>query len=310
MNALSFEQVAVGVAVFVFTVALLALLVGLNARRRLRDRLGRLDGADRRVADSDEDRDWIESVAKISGPLARLALPADAQALTAMRLQFVQAGWRNPRTPLVFFALKTCLAFGLPIVAFLVCANLGDSPETSTIALVAAVAGLVGLYAPTSALRAATASRKRELFEGFPDALDLMTVCMEAGLSLEAALLRVAQEMAETSPTLAAELQLVVLEMRAGRGREEALRNLARRTGVDEIESLVSTLVQAEQFGISVSQSLRVHSGMLRTKRRQRIEEAAAKIGTKLTFPLMICILPAVMLVVGGPAVINILKNL
>jgi len=148
------------------------------------------------------------------------------------------------------------------------------------------------------------------LFDSFPDALDLMTVCMEAGLSLEGALGRVADEMVRSSQLLASELQLVVLEMRAGRGRDVALRNLARRNGLDEIESLVATLVQAEQFGVSVADSLRTHSDLLRARRQQQAEERAATVGTRLTFPLMACILPTLMIVVTGPAALRLITSL
>lgn len=307
MDVSNWVPVAFALAAFA-SVFMAAVAIGLHARRkRFRRRLETLDANPLDPA-ADAERGWVESMVRMSGPLARLTLPSNEAENTALRLKFVQAGWRNPSAQPLFFVLKIVLALGLPLLAIAVCQLLPDALSASETSLVASLAGLVGLYAPSVTLKAATDQRKRELFEAFPDALDLMTVCMEAGLSLEASLLRVAQEMSESQPTLAEELQLVVLEMRAGRGREEALRNLARRTGVEEIEALVATLVQAEQFGVSVANSLRVHSDLLRTKRRQRVEEAAAKIGTKLTFPLMICILPTLMIVVAGPAILGILK--
>jgi tight adherence protein C len=153
-------------------------------------------------------------------------------------------------------------------------------------------------------------NRQREIFESFPDALDLMTVCVEAGLALDAALARVGEEMRLKSVTLAEELHLVSLEMRAGSSRERALRNLALRTGVEEIDSLVALLVQSDRFGTSVADSLRVHSDGLRTKRRLRAEEAAAKIAVKLLFPLIFCIFPALMLVLLGPSFITMARVL
>jgi tight adherence protein C len=150
------------------------------------------------------------------------------------------------------------------------------------------------------------AYRKREIFESFPDALDLIIVCVEAGLGLDAALARVGEEMHMRSPILGEELHLINLELRAGSSRERALRNLALRTGVEDIDTLVAMLVQSDRFGTSVADSLRVHADGLRTKRRLRAEEAAAKIAVKLLFPLIFLIFPSMLLVLLGPAFISI----
>jgi tight adherence protein C len=162
---------------------------------------------------------------------------------------------------------------------------------------------------PNWALNRRVRLRQREIFEAFPDALDLLTICVEAGLGLDAALARVAREIRLTSRELSDELELVTLEMRAGAGKDRALRNLALRTGVEDIESLVALLVQSERFGTSIGESLRIQSDTLRVKRQQRAEEAAAKISVKLVFPLVLCILPSIFIVVGGPAVIQIGKT-
>jgi tight adherence protein C len=161
---------------------------------------------------------------------------------------------------------------------------------------------------PNYVLSKAIARRQREIFENFPDALDLMTVCMEAGLGTEAALNKVAEEMVHKTATLSEELRLVNLELRAGAPRDRALRNLAMRTGVEEIEGFVTMIIQADRFGTSIAQSLRVHSESVRTLRRQRAEETAAKIPLKLLFPLIFCIFPALMLVIIGPAVIQMMR--
>ena len=147
-------------------------------------------------------------------------------------------------------------------------------------------------------------------FVGKQDLIDLMTVCVEAGLGVEAALVRVADEMQHKSEALAEELHLVTLELRAGLERARALRNLAARTGVEEVEGFVAMIIQAERFGTSIAASLRVHSDMLRTRRRQRAEEAAAKIALKLLFPLIFFIFPSLMLVLMGPAMISIYRVL
>jgi tight adherence protein C len=168
----------------------------------------------------------------------------------------------------------------------------------------------IGYYLPNLVLARMVFLRQRELFENFPDAIDLMTVCVEAGLGLDAAMNKVAEEIRIKSKVLAEELHLVNLEMRAGRTREQALRNLALRTGVEEVEGLVTMLIQADRFGTSIAASLRVHSDMLRTKRRQKAEEAAAKIALKLLFPLIFFIFPSLLLVLLGPAFIQIYRIL
>ena len=168
----------------------------------------------------------------------------------------------------------------------------------------------LGYYGPNLVLSRLVMVRQREIFESFPDALDLMTVCVEAGLGTEAAMMRVAEDMRLKSPALADELRIVNLELRAGADRERALRNLAIRTGVEEVDSFVTMISQAERFGTSIAASLRVHSEMLRTRRRQRAEEAAAKIALKLLFPLIFCIFPSLMVVLMGPAMIQIYRVL
>ncbi len=176
--------------------------------------------------------------------------------------------------------------------------------------LVLLVLAAVGYYLPNGVLSRQVRRRQQTIFEDFPDALDLLTVCVEAGLGMDAALTRVADEMHIKSQALSEELQLVLLEMRAGLSKEVALRNLALRTGVEDIDVLVAMLIQAERFGTSVGESLRVHSENLRLKRRLRAEETAGKIGVKLLFPLIFCIFPTLMLVLLGPAVIQVMRVL
>ena len=152
--------------------------------------------------------------------------------------------------------------------------------------------------------------RKREIFENFPDAADLMLVCVEAGLGLDSGLAKVAEEMKMKSVALAEELHLTNLEMRAGGTREKSLRNLALRTGVEEIGTFATMLTQADKFGTSVGESLRVFSDDLRHKRQTWAEEAAAKIPTKMLFPLVACIFPSIIMVIMGPAAIQVIRNI
>jgi tight adherence protein C len=173
---------------------------------------------------------------------------------------------------------------------------------------VALVACLLGYLLPGMLLARMAKRRQHRMRLGLPDALDLLVVAVEAGLGLDQALLKVSEELAFAHPDLCGEIRLINLELRAGTSRAEVLHNLAERTGVDDISSLVAMLVQTDKFGTSVAQSLRVHSDTVRTKRRQRAEEAAAKTGVKMVFPLVFCIFPAIWVVTIGPAVIKFIE--
>jgi tight adherence protein C len=168
------------------------------------------------------------------------------------------------------------------------------------------VLAVVGFYLPTLWLWSESNKRKLEVTHALPDALDLMVVCVEAGLGLNAAILKVAGEMVLASPVLATELRQVNNEMKAGINRIDALRNLADRTGVADVKSLVAVLVQTDRLGTSVAASLRAQSDSLRVKRRQRAEEAAHKVAVKLVFPLVLCIFPELLLVLLGPGMLSI----
>jgi tight adherence protein C len=254
----------------------------------------------------DSPRRWMRRVSQATRPLARLSAPEEGFEQSAVRRRLVHAGIRDANAPATFFGLKTALALACPVVMYAVLA-VGQS-KASGYGLLAWLLGAAaaGYYLPNAVLSRLAAARQLEIFEAFPDALDLMTVCIEAGLGTEAAMVRVAEEIGRKSQVLSDELRLVNLELRAGAPRERALRNLAVRTGVDEVAGFVSMIVQAERFGTSIAQSLRVHAEMLRTERRQRAEEAAAKIALKLLFPLIFFIFPSLMLVLLGPAMIQI----
>jgi tight adherence protein C len=168
----------------------------------------------------------------------------------------------------------------------------------------------IGFYLPNAVLSFIVRRRQQQIFENFPAALDLMIICIEAGLSTDAAIARVAQEMTLTSPVVGEELHLVTLELRAGNSKEKALRNMAKRAGVADVDALATMLIQAEQFGTSIADSLRVHSDHLRYKRRQLAEERAAKVALKLLMPLIFCIFPALILIMLGPSFIQIGKVL
>lgn len=270
----------------------------------------RLKSLDEKNANNTETSSWASRIIKLTGPLAKLSLPSEGWENSALRTRFMNAGYRSGNAPVLFFASKTLLALLLPalVVAYISLSNSLMS-NASVLLVVLLFAGL-GYVTPNVLLARRITKRQREIFDSFPDAIDLTTVCVEAGLGLDAALARVGSEMRLKSPILGDELHLVNLELRAGSSRERALRNLALRTGIDEIDSLVAILIQADRFGTSVADSLRVHSDNLRTKRRLRAEEAAAKVPLKLLFPVIFCIFPSLLLVLLGPAFIGIYRVL
>lgn len=241
---------------------------------------------------------------------ARPSLPKEAWEKSPLRLRFYNAGFRTTTAPITYFGAKTVLTFVLPVVLLLSVGATGVHLEaTPLLASLVLLAG-VGYYLPNVVLAHIISRRQRGLFEAFPDALDLMRVCVEAGLGMDAAIERVGREMALESRALSEEFHLVSLELRAGASRADALRNLALRVALEDIDAMVATLVQADRFGTSVAESLRVHSETLRTKRRLIAEEAAAKLPVKLLVPLIFCVFPALLTVLLGPAAISVYRIL
>lgn len=253
---------------------------------------------------------WRARLARWLQPFGRLLMPEAGWENSPLRRRFMNAGFRGESTLLAYFGAKALLALLLPLL-FVLQLGISRLPiNVNGVLLIVLFLATAGYIAPNLYITRRVFVRQRELFEALPDALDLMTVCVEAGLALDAAIARVANEMRLRSRVLADELHLVQLELRAGATRERALRNLALRTGVEDIDSLVAMLVQTDRFGTSVADSLRVHAGGLRTKRRLRAEEAAAKIPVKLLMPLVFCIFPSLLLVLMGPAYIAIYRAL
>ena len=224
--------------------------------------------------------------------------PRNTKEMGTLRLRLVQSGYRRSEAVTIFFGIRILLALGLFL---LMSSSILMRPNVS-IALAAMGFGYMG---PGMVLARLAKRRAHRIRLALADALDLLVVSVEAGLGLDQALTRVGDELAFAYADLSDELRLVNLELRAGKPRSEALRNLAERTGVDDLNSLVTMLIQTDKFGTSVAQSLRVYSETLRTKRRQRAEEAAAKTGVKMVFPLVFCIFPAIWVVTIGPAAIK-----
>ncbi len=249
---------------------------------------------------------WIEKVVKVAQPFGRLSLPEEGWERSSLRIRFMNAGWRSSAAAPLYFASKTLLALLMPCIAALTMTQLWPALPGPRFMFWLLSSAAFGYYIPNVVLERTARKRQRDIFETIPDALDLLTVCVEAGLSLERALVKVAAEIHIKSVVLAQELQLVLMEMRAGFSKERALRNFALRSGVEDVDTLVAMLIQSERFGTSMGASLRVHADNLRTKRRLMAEEAAAKIALKLLFPLIFFIFPTLMIVLVGPAAIQV----
>lgn len=253
--------------------------------------------------------DWGATVAHAVGPFARVLAPPGEWEDSPLRLRFINAGIRREDARLIYFGLKTVLPLVLSFCTWLLLRAF-TSMEEITVLMYLMIAALAGCYLPNLALWLRLRERKREIFENFPDAADLMLVCVEAGLGLDAALTRIADEMSIKSRALAEELHLTNLEMRAGASRAQSLRNLALRSGIEEIGTFATMLTQSEKFGTSIGESLRVFSEDLRHKRQVRAEEHAAKVPTKMLIPLALFIFPAIIMVVLGPALIVIIRTI
>jgi tight adherence protein C len=230
-------------------------------------------------------------------------VPRSPKEMGSLRLKLVRAGFRRDEALPIFFGIRVAFALAM-FFAF-------ATPVIGRPNVLMALAGVgLGYLLPGMVLGRLMKRRQHRIRLALADALDLLVVSVEAGLGLDQALSRVGDELNFAYPDLSDELRLINLELRAGKGRAEALRNLADRTGVEDLNSLVTMLVQTDKFGTSVAQSLRVYSETLRTKRRQRAEEAAAKTGVKMVFPLVFCIFPAIWVVTIGPAAIKFVKVL
>jgi tight adherence protein C len=293
------------IALFVFAVG--SVLVGATALRLLGG--GTTVAIDRRLEELASGKDGRpkerRGLQAIVGALRRLGekAPRSPKELGKIRLRLVQAGFRRDDALTIFFGIR--VACSLLLFALFSTSLLGRPNLTLALAGVG-----VGYVVPGMILARLAKRRQHRIRLSLADALDLLVVSVEAGLGLDQALSRVGQELAFAYPDLADELRLVNLELRAGKPRAEALRNLADRTGVDDLNALVTMLIQTDKFGTSIAQSLRVYSETLRTKRRQRAEEAAAKTGVKMVFPLVFCIFPAIWVVTIGPAAIKFIKVL
>src|SRR5687768_5483507 len=244
---------------------------------------------------------------RLAQPLNKL-VPVSATEARKLQKQLMHAGFRSAEAPLIYRGMQLASMAGFPLIVAGVCI-LTARPLTS--ALVYIILGFVaGFFLPRYFLRRITRNRQRDLRWGLADALDLMVISVEAGLGLNAAMMKVASELRDVHPPIATEFELANLEIRVGRERDEALRNLAERTGVDDLRSLVAMLIQTDKFGTSIAKGLRIFSDGLRTKRRQRAEQAAQKAAVKLLFPLACFLFPTLFIAILGPAALNLMDVL
>lgn len=260
------------------------------------------------VAEPHEEKS-SQFLGKLLSPLAKLARPAAGEELSRARLDLIRAGYRGEFALEIFLGLKLVLAAIVPMI-FLQVNSMRETPLAFPIDVVMAV-WLCGLsfWVPNLIMRSKIKERQTELERALPDAMDLLVTCVEAGLGLDSALARVAEEMQLSSPQLSDQLTQTFLEIQAGIQRADAFRRLAERTGVEDLRQLSAMLIQTDMFGTSVARALRVHSDSMRVKRMQRAEEKAAMVSVKMTIPLVLCILPSLIAVVMGPAIVMIMKS-
>ncbi len=276
-------------------------LLALSASDPIRRRIG---GA-RTSPKTDRGRTlvWINT---LLGPVSSYVLPQNEIERSRITEKLVHAGYRSPSAVQNLYAIKAVLLIAFPAIFLIVSTWMPSLTMRSQLLTLAGLAG-AGLLLPNMVLERLVEQRMKKLRNGFPDALDMLVVCVEAGLGISQAIQRVSDELGVSHPELAQELALVNAEIRAGVERVSALKNLAHRTGLEDVQGLVSLLVQTLRFGTSIAESLRVYSVEFRDKRMQKAEEQAAKIGTKMVFPLVVFLFPCFFLVAVGPAVIGLM---
>jgi len=254
-----------------------------------------------------DDKPATELAQRLANPLNKLLPPSATEARKTQKL-LMQAGYRSPEASIIYRGIHVASMAGIPVITAGVTTYFAQAFSTVLIAVM--IAFVMGFFLPPFFLKRTISKRQRELRWGLADALDLMVVSVEAGLGLNAAMMKVSSELKDVHMAVASEFELANLEIRVGRDRDEALRNLAERTGVDDLRSLVAMLIQTDKFGTSIAKGLRVFSDSLRTKRRQRAEQEAQKAAVKLLFPLSCFLFPTLFIAILGPAALNLMDVL
>ncbi len=266
----------------------------------------RRDKGDTPILRATQDRETVwDDIVK---PLEKHFVDQKDGAQSSLRIRMMQAGFTGPNVVRNYFLIRTVLAIGLPIGFLFLAPVIGIALPVKKLMLLTVGLGLAGLYLPGIWVSSRVDKRQRAISEAFPDALDMMVVCVEAGLGLDAAFTRVGTQIAPAHPLLAAELGMVALELRAGKTRADALRNFSKRIALREVTSFVTLLLQSDALGTSVGQTLRIHAEEMRAHRMLRAEEMAHKLPVKLTIPLVSCILPAMFAAVLLPGMLRIVR--
>jgi tight adherence protein C len=247
---------------------------------------------------------------EILKPIEKYFVDQKDGAQSGLRMRMLQAGFVGPNVVRNYFLIRTLLAIGVPTAFLFILPMISGDMSVKKIMITTIILALAGLYLPGIWISSRVDRRQRAIAEAFPDALDMMVVCVEAGLGLDAAFTRVGTQIASAHPILAMELGIVALELRAGKTRADALRNFAKRVGLREISSFVTLLLQSDALGTSIGQTLRIHAEEMRVHRMLRAEEMAHKLPVKLTFPLVTCILPTMFVAVMLPGIITLVRVL
>jgi tight adherence protein C len=296
----------VGTVLIFLAVAVAISLLGMKLWVRPKETIDRVTGAspgaqeDSPAHPSLAFRDMVKRLGSV--------LPASPRDIGVIQRRLVRAGIRNPNALKIFYGAKVLLGVSLPVIMGVVLAGL-PSARGNAVLLIAAAAG-IGFFGPNEYIRLKSKRRQKQIRRGLPNALDLMVVCVESGLGLDQAIIQVSKELEHAHPEISEEFSLVNLELKAGKRRMDALRNLAERTAVDDLRKLVAVLIQADRFGTGVALSLRAHADFMRVQARQVAEEKAAKLGVKLVFPIFFCIMPSLFVVTVGPVMVRISRDL
>lgn len=235
-------------------------------------------------------------------------LPASPKDVSVMQRKLIRAGIRNPNALKILYGSKVAGAIVMPMLMSALVFNSASDSANKVVAIGAALAA--GFWGPNEYIKIRGQRRQKEVQRGLANALDLLVVCVESGLGLDQAIIQVAKELEHAHPEISEEFAMVNYELKAGKRRAEALRNLAERSNVEDLKKLVAVLIQADRFGTGVAQSLRAHADYMRVQARQIAEEKAAKLGVKLVFPIFFCILPTLFVVTVGPVVMKIIREL
>ncbi len=300
---MNFEEIIFLLLIFIAVFSVISLVASKVGSDPLRKRIGTyVEGTQQ----SDVGSEFLGTLVKVVDPIGKLSLPTEGWEKSPLHLKFMNAGWRGADAPKIFFSIKTILTISFTLLAYYFMDKSIQADKPTNTLLILLVSSAAGYYLPNFVLSRKISKRKEEITHSLPDATDLLVVCMEAGLSFDQALSKVAAEIKTKSNILSEELELVLLEVRSGFTREHALKNLALRTGVEELDTLATMINQSEKFGTSIGDALRVHSDTARSVRMSKAQELAAKIALKLLFPLIFCLLPVFFIVMMTPSIMQL----